>query len=361
MNRNHLYTIKLAVIIVAVLISIFCLNVTCSNAEKSASSNVQMVLYKSRDLPLITLKANEAELTSVKVKIKEKENVEKLLESNGIYVDGESIGYLYKLNPNIDEKTIHNRRELILPKVVGGKSLTNAIKEGYLVQLTFDVELKQQFKGILKELEKIHKEIQSLNLNSMVKPAGEEGISSAVKYIINQLNNFNEVIEVRKQIIDTETLRYIIGEAQLLKNILSESINKNYKLSDKNISTIQLIEEDIKAKSIILYEAMGSGEIPPKPKRVLLIVKTLKKGIEIHNLRVYYAAKALALLERKDYYKVCYFSLDKNSSPAKGEIPREGNHSIWVVDHNFSRLTDPIPIEVMDRDIIDMSVDLKEE
>jgi len=74
-----------------------------------------------------------------------------VLRQNGIRADGESLAVLYSLNPGFAGKPIKTASPLVVPKATGGAELSEALKEGYLVALTLDEELKSEFLKVLRD------------------------------------------------------------------------------------------------------------------------------------------------------------------------------------------------------------------
>ena len=80
--------------------------------------NITVQLINPKDISLITLAGRKIKLSEQKVTWKEGDSIQKLLKKNGFYAqDGESTGILYKLNPDLDAKSLRAGKEIILPAV----------------------------------------------------------------------------------------------------------------------------------------------------------------------------------------------------------------------------------------------------
>lgn len=325
MRRKLLFPMIVTVSKGVVSFVLVCSITICTHATQTHGLDASIVLIRPIDGSSITLKEEEMGLATEKVVVKDGDSVENLLISNGIYADAESIGVVYDLNPNLDAKSIRSTSELILPKVTGGKELLHAFDDGYMAFLTPDKEMKKHFFNNSKSLEGLTENISVLGLHLFENAEYKEKFTKSVAYTIESLDTIGTVIKTRGRHFSSEVLRQINSETKLLSTILDRAILEDRKLSETDWERIKLIEEDMQIKMRAFDEKMGPGELPPRWREAIVVVRTLNvyTGNEVHNLRVYYVPVALYGIGEEDTF-------DQVTSPTEERMLPEANYRIWA-------------------------------
>jgi hypothetical protein len=98
------------------------------------------------DVGMVTLQTETVELSA-------SDSIESLLETNGIYADGEAFEAIYRLNPGVTAADLKPGQTLVIPKVTGPQELQKLLHNGYRAALTLDRELKKVFGQGVRALE----------------------------------------------------------------------------------------------------------------------------------------------------------------------------------------------------------------
>ncbi|MCX5893604.1 MAG: hypothetical protein NTW80_11660 [Deltaproteobacteria bacterium] len=309
-----------------------------------AALNISLALINQRDGSSRGLPEGSVELASQKVTLKEGESLEKLLASNGIFADGESIGMVYQLNPTLDAKAIKPGAEIMVPFVKDKKQLSGEFAKGGLVAVTLDKAKKQEFIKLLKELEVAATGLSDLKVQQFDSPEEMAKFSKTTKSVVDKMAGFKVVIKERTRPLNSEMLQQMIGEAKQMTSILNKIIKVDQKVSKDDLQTVELTAKDMDIRMQSLAEKKGLGGLPLRFPELLVTVKTIdvEKGKEISNLRVYYVPQAL-WNDRDNQYKR---SFDRLTSPADRVLP-EADYFIWAANpHNGTPLTEKMALEV---------------
>jgi K+/H+ antiporter YhaU regulatory subunit KhtT len=301
--------------------------ILASGQETGMSAlNISMALINQRDGSSKILPPGSIELASQKVTFKEGDKLEKLLASQGIFADGESVGIVYLLNPGLDAKSMKAGAEIILPFVKDKKQFSGEFDKGSLVALTLDKDQKQEFLKVLRELEASTTSLMGLSAKQFESPEEKSKFIKTTKSIVDKMGGFKIVIKERTRPLNSEMLQQMNSEAKQMNSILDNIIKHNQNVSKNDLETAELISRDMDIRMQSLAEQKGVGGLPPRWPDVLVTVKTInvQQGKEIPNLRVYYVPQALW-----NYRNGIEKSFDRLTSPADKALP-EADYYIWA-------------------------------
>ncbi len=324
LNSGHMRLLPLVL-----MICLFYPGLASGQETGLASLNIALTLINQREGFSRILPPGSVELAAQKVSLKEADSLEKLLVSQGIFADGESIGVVYRLNPALDAKAIKAGAEIMVPFVRDKKQFAGEFDKGGLVALTLDKEEKQEFIKVLKELEAVTASVAKLPPQQFYSVAERDTFIKSIKTtksIVDKMESFKVVIKERTRPVSSETLQQITSEAKQLNSILHDVIKNNGKVNKNDIETAVLISKDMDIKMKNLAETKGFGGLPSRWPDVLVTVKTIdvQKNKEIDNLRVYYVPQALW-----NYRASEAKSFDRLTSPADRVLP-EADYYIWA-------------------------------
>ena len=290
-----------------------------------ANLNISLTLVRSSDGSSKPIKGDAIALIAQRVPRREGDSIEGLLTSHGVLPDGESLGAVYAINPQLDAKAVMSAVELVLPKATGGTELSRALEEGYLVALTLDTELKRQLLMKVKVLTPLAQRMATLEPHRFEIAKDRDTTVEAVRYVAESLRAMAVVIRERNRPLSSEMLRQVICEADVLGSLLN-NIDTRKKLSRADAETVVQIMDDFKVRMNGLNEERGPGDLPPKWPEGLVSVRIQGSGNreEVHGLRVYYVPQALWKYRHK--YESCF---DKLSSPTEQSLP-EATYSFWA-------------------------------
>jgi hypothetical protein len=247
---------------VVLLFLLLCPVVSSGKDRALNSLNITTKLYNERNNAFMDLKGKEIKFTSQKAIWKEGDSIQKLLEANRFWTDGESVGILYKLNPDLDAKSLKAGKEIILPAVKNKDEFSDEFAKGYLVYLTLDDALKQEFCDVSKELNDLPEKTSQLNVQKFESPGEKDNFLKATKSIVVTMKNFKDVIEDRSDPLSSDMLTQMLVEAAQAKSIIIHTINGKQKLSRSDAQTLELIAKNMDSRQKILKEEKGDPVLP---------------------------------------------------------------------------------------------------
>ena len=313
------------------------------NIELSSLNNSMKIISRRVNFTRL-LPIENIELGGQKVTLKDGDSLEKILMSNGIFADGESIGIVYQLNPDLDAKAIKDGAEIIVPFVKGNKKWKMGLDKGGALALTLDYEKKQEFIKVFKEFESSTTSLTKLQLTKFSSTTEKDVFIKTTKSIFDKMESFNVVIEKRTQPLSSEMLQQMTSEAGHLNVLLNDIIKLDRKVGENDIEMVMLISKDmdIKTRSLVKRNK-GLEPFPSRWPEVLVTVKTIDiKTIQaVNNLRVYYVPQALWNYRSSDTK-----SFDRLTSPADKVLP-EADYYVWAGNpDNIAPLTERKTLEV---------------
>ncbi len=325
MHPNRL-VLKSAFVISVVALSLWAhpVAVLCEKIEASPL-DVTLVVKKPGNSKPLDLKDEKIELIYQKVSFKEGDRIEKLLRGNGILPDIEAITIIYAKNPSANSSSFRPGAELMLPAVKGDHGLQQALAEGYLVELTLDKKLKEDFLNEVEALQGLVKPFSDLQPAYFRSEDSQRKMVASVNIGVDVLGSFRTVIRDKTWPISSDMIRHLLGEARLLKSILQRVVEPKGKLVAEAEAQIELIAEDLQVRAEMFKEKRGPGEPPPRYRDMRVKVTTLsaQTGTPVHNLYVYYVPVAL----KRKPESVRFF--DRVSSPAD-HLLVEANYFVWA-------------------------------
>src|SRR5687768_3915552 len=138
-------------------------NVAAMQMSEVAGRSVTMMLVKASNSSPAPWPAEEIKLVSETVTTKAEDDVFTLLEANGIQPDNEAYTLVYDLNPTLEKADpLPAGLSLTLPKVSGGAQLRERLQSGYIVMLTVDKDIKEQFDSNVRAITDLSAKFGSL-------------------------------------------------------------------------------------------------------------------------------------------------------------------------------------------------------
>lgn len=310
---------------------------TSESADASPSDelnkyDISFELIQLSDETTESLDSAEVQIKVEEVQFKKGDTLSSLLMGVGIFPDAEAYGALYRLNPNLDPKTIEPGTILRIPIVKGNDKLLAHIEEGKRLLVNFDTALKKNLEATIKRINSLFSEFSSLPSSSFPTIDGQNTTVMQVEQIVGWLRIVRVEFKLKSHPLNSDTLRQIQGEAELLESIMKKAVEQQEQLTEEDIGLLNEIYENMKVRMTTFNEAMGPGESPPKWREVLVQVRVLdpKTRQEVNQiLRVYFVS--LALYSKRDEYAEPFRKL---SSPIEQLLP-EGNYNIWATNLSF--------------------------
>ena len=290
-------------------------------AQESQQDDVSIAAFRPSDRRSLPL---EASLTYATVDAHSAGVLTNILTENGIYADGESLGLMYDINPQLKTAHVPSGSTLRIPVVKGAE--WNQLRDaGFLVTITRDAELKQT---LLRESERLRYLSGKFRASSSLQKLDNRARSKVAKSLtatVRSVETFGTVIEQRNRPIPTAVLSQVKGEVDSLNGILAREMNSNSPLVSADIDAVDTIADSMRVRVHTLLEERGAGELPKRWPEVWVRVKTryARNGRDASSYRVYYAPQAL--YRRSEYIE----SFDKLTTPSDGSVP-PANYMIWV-------------------------------
>ena len=152
--------------------------------------------------------------------------------------------------------------------------------------------------------------------------AARESITKSLNAISVTLNAINKrLIQRFGRPIPPEVLAQLDTDVELLNNILGGKASSGAQISKAELDQIVLIEKDVTVKGRAYLE-VAAGEAPDRWPNVEVIVKTLRQGANVPDLRIYFVPEAHKT--RAD--KILQFG--KLSSPTTRKLD-EADYCFW--------------------------------
>src|SRR5690242_18458915 len=103
--------------------------------------DVKLSLIRPIDFSTQELRDTAAKIVTSQVTVKPGDTVKKLLQTNGIYANGDAFALIFALNPGVT-KLDSAGGLLTLPKAAGGAVLRQALNSGQLVVISANEKVK---------------------------------------------------------------------------------------------------------------------------------------------------------------------------------------------------------------------------
>ncbi len=249
--------------------------------------------------------------------------VHELLKANYIFPDVEAFSVVYALNPGIERLTRLDLPDLKLPSIRGGPRLEADFSNGDLILLTVDKVLKGQFTESVKRLTKLTNDIRKVAVAKFDDPGTRRSTINSLALISDRLNKIDQrIIQRYGRPVPAEVLRQLTGEAGLLNTTLGAIVSSQQRVTSAVQGQIEAVKRDVAIKARPFSE-VAAGEAPARWPEVKVLVKTLREGREIPNLRIYYVPEALK--QNADEFR----SFGILSSPSDQVLP-EADYCFWA-------------------------------
>jgi hypothetical protein len=255
--------------------------------------NVTMSLKKGTPAPQQAPWPAEAVTLTVQAVPVNGKTIHELLRDNYIFPDVEAFSIVYALNPQIQKLNDLCVTQLRIPVVQGGAKLTSAFSDGFMVFLTIDKELKEQFGSNIKMLTRLTQAASAFGAAKFQSPADRETAIASLQNISDTLSRINDRLVQRfGRPISTEALNQINAETALLNRMLNSKIPSDALITKSEQDQIAAVEKDINIKKRA-YTEVAAGRAPERWPDVFVTVRTLRQGREVPGFRIYYAPEAL--------------------------------------------------------------------
>ncbi len=302
--------------------------------------DISFELIQPSDETTESLDSTEVQLKVEEVQFEKGDTLSSLLMGVGIFPNAEAYGALYRLNPNLDPETIEPGTTLRVPTFKGSDSLLVRIKEGKRLLISFDTTLKKNLEETIKRINALSPEFSSLPSSSFPTVDDQDTAVMQVEQIVGWLRIVRVEFKLRSRPLNSDMLRQIQGEAELLESIMKNAVEQQEQLTEEDIDLLSKIHENMKVRMATFNEAMGPGDPPSRGREVLVQVRILdpKTGQEVDQIRVYYVSEAL--YSKRDKYAEHFHKL---SSPIEQWLP-EADYNIWA---QFPSFDDRIATDVL--------------
>lgn len=278
-------------------------------------------------------------LTSQSVPVNGK-TIHELLKEVHIFPDVEAFTVVYALNPDIQELRELKVSQIRIPKLVGGPKLEAAFKSGFVVLLTAEKEKKQQFSDSVQRVKTLVQDVSKFGPERFQVASTRDSTINSLNSTATILAGINQRIMQRfGRPITGEALSQLNADAELLNEMLSAKVATGAQVNKADQDRISALEKDVKLKGRAFSE-VAAGDAPDRYPEVKVIVKTLRAGSPILNLRIYYVPEA----SRGKESKVKSFGI--LSSPSNQELP-EADYCFWAaIDPTTTPVTNEQCLEI---------------
>ncbi|MEW6737567.1 MAG: hypothetical protein AB1489_40165 [Acidobacteriota bacterium] len=300
--------------------------------------------------------SEEISLNIIAEVIEKDERVFDLLKTNGIHPDVEAYSLLYDLNPNLKKiDPLPSGDSIKLPSIKGGEQLKEKLRNGHIIVLTVNKQLKDELSALAIKINSLYKQIKIKQNNS------NKTKQKLIDYLADLADWFlyirNKFLQRTGPPLRYETFLQIRNEAELLTHLMEKMLNSNRHLTRLQKNQIIAIHKDIEL-DIDKYENQMSGALPDGEPLYKVVVCIKGKNEErIKSIRVYYIANGL-FREPLTNPPVDSLGFPNLGSGASKELPIK-NYKIWGAKDGdpLHPLTTIFYLEVRPRDI-DLNVDL---
>lgn len=260
-----------------------------------AGRTISMELVQAEDLSPAAWPTEEISLTSETVVTKAGDSAFNLLETNSIRPDAEAFTLLYDLNPSLERADpLPSGTRLVVPKVVGGTQLKEALRTGHIVMLTVDRSIKETFGCNTRAITALSVQFSNLDRSRFADPGKRDASVSSVQELALWFEHVRKTFARRTaKPLRQATLRQIHNEADVLKSILESALAPGQKLNAQDQAQISDIHEDI-GQVMEKWDQTMAGELPPSEPQFNVAVE-IKGGdaARVQTLRVYYVERGL--------------------------------------------------------------------
>jgi hypothetical protein len=260
--------------------------VTCAWAQDYrqatlAGRSVGLTLVNADDFAPVSWPGEEVSLKQISSSIPADQNIYLLLQNEGLAPDAGAFAVVYDLNPSVkDLGSVVNGNSLQLPRLIAGPKTAALIKNGALVELTPDPDLRAQISASVAAMEAF-----SSNGNLFAsQPETKDQIVSLLQW-------FQEIDRRFKRRTDPplthDTVQQMAYEAGLLNSILKNAQSRPGATPEEQRQIASMYEDiklDMKQYSQVLADTAPKA---PSAYEVIVNIKGADQNL-ISLLRVYY-------------------------------------------------------------------------
>jgi len=263
MKRKSLFSSVNKPLYIVTIFLVLCPAASLGQERDLRSLNITATLINPQaDNSSVALAGREIKLTTLKMMWREGDSIQKLLTTNHVYADGESVGILYMLNPYLDSKSLIAGEEIVLLSVNNPEEFSREFDKGCLVLLALDDGLKKQLCSVSKDLSAFTAQTSGLNAQQFESPGEKDDFVRGVKSIIETMDTFAVVIQERARPLSSDMLGQMLNELEQAKAIIQNTIIGKKRLGRLDTQTFALIEKNMTRRQKILNEEKGIGEWP---------------------------------------------------------------------------------------------------
>jgi hypothetical protein len=249
--------------------------------------------------------------------------ISELLRSNHIFPDVEAFGIVYSLNPDLKRLDRIDGARIRIPIIKGGESLRTLFGDGFQVLLTSDPRLKKEFSVEVAGLGRLTEQLANLETNKFFASDAKPRMISALNNVLSRLRGINtRIVQRASRPIPTEVVEQLLFETQSLNLALTKAVSTEQGIGRIEIPQVNEVAQDLEIKVRALTET-ASGSVPKRWPEADVIVRTLKQGQEVPDLRIYYVSEASK--EKPEKAR----SFGKLSSPSTRRLP-EADYCFWA-------------------------------
>jgi hypothetical protein len=299
----------------------------------------------------------EAPLGRVAIRVRRGDALDKLLGTQGIALDGNSLALVYTLNPNLRHAAaLAPGTELVLPTARDRPELRQVLAQGGRARVNLAAAVKRELHGSADSL-------RALTVQAAEVPARGWGGEAAKQTTLAQISRAADHVSALAQLaddnstpLDPEALRITLAEARWLERTLRSTLqrasqvfirasdegDKAWTATDRERLSAVLADFTVQASG--LNEIRGGPGDPGIPDRLadaLVVVKVDdQQQAPFPGLRIYYVPPALLDSQADVGW---FYTL---SPKASRRLP-EAHFLLWAGrDGDFTPLTPRVPVEV---------------
>lgn len=253
-----------------------------SRTSELAGRSVEIAVVKADDLSPVAWSEGQIQLKQTSATMSLDSNLYIVLQGRGIAPDAEAFALVYDLNPTVrDINALASGASLQLPAIDDGRVLEKLLRDGDLVELTLDPEIRQRIKERAKAL--------GLLLPSIGDKIADPSTQTKIKSLIGWYQEIDRRFNRRTAPpLRHATVVELQSEGDLLYAILAGALQKHRELSSDEQQQVAAIYEDIKIEISQFGQTLSSGA--PAPQNFYSVTVKINGADSklIESLRVYY-------------------------------------------------------------------------
>jgi hypothetical protein len=311
-----------------------------------AGRTVGVSLVKADDLSPNTWPGAGFKLDTYKVTPQAATSIYDLLTTAGIVPDADAYALVYDLNPSLQQiDPLPAGLNLELPKVIGGDELQDKLRNGYLVMLVLDGDLREKLARNVDDLQELSRRFAGLAAERFPTSFASKEMMTHIEALSGWFAYIRKTYLQRTgPPLRRQTLEGILDEAQALTSILTAILDTQGKVTPSDIDQVGVIYRDIQLQ-MKKYDNVMAGEPPAADSQYKVIVTIRGGDAGSAALQVYYAWEGLFRKPPREPLQSHAFDGIGSGSSAVLTI---ADYVIWAgrPGHPFPPLTDQKPIAI---------------